>query len=578
MRLIRILGSLWTAVTIIASLAVMLSVSTLIESHYGTPVAQRWVYRAGWFDVFLGLIALNILCSTLTRWPFKRRHTGFIVTHIGILMVLAGSLLTRLAGVEGQLLLFEGEQRDRIQKSDLEVVLHRHGAGVVSFPLPRRGSAPLDLSRLSAGLRAEMTAYTEHSAEEEIVTEGGPSDPDNAAVRLRLKSERAGFDGEFWLIERHPHDPHSDEKDLGPAMISLVRGLPEPPAAGIDGAAGPELVVRSRSTGAAITLDLDSPAAETALDGSGIVRNVRFLPDARVGSDNELINASDDYNNPAVFFELALPDGSIVPVFRFQRFPEFDSSHGRRSAQAQDLEVEFKLPGAPARSAPRGGPSLFIHTDGSQWRYVSGSSRGSVTGEVRSGETTQTGWMDFAFTAEELFGKARVEHKVKPAASGGSPAAEVRIRRGERELWRGWIPEAGSAAFTDGNDTYRIGLRRVPYMLPFALKLKDFRKIDYPGSSEPMAYESDVVLEDASSSTIIHKTISMNKPLDYAGFRIFQSSFVEDTGRGEASVFTVAKNPGITLIYSGSVVLFTGVVLVFFVAPLSSLPTGRIRP
>lgn len=577
MRLLRILGSLWTAVAIIGSLALMLSVSTLIESHYGTPVAQRWVYRAGWFDVFLGLIALNILCSTLTRWPFKRRHTGFIVTHIGILMVLTGSLLTRLVGVEGQLLLFEGEQRDRIQKSDLEVVLHRHGAGVVSFPLPRQGaSAPLDLSSLSAGLGASMTAYTEHSTEEEIITEGSAADPANAAIRIRLNSQKAGFDGAFWLVENHPHDPHADETDLGPALVGLVRGLPETPAAA-DEPSSPELVLRYRSSGASVTLDLSSPPAETAL-GDDRVRNVRFMPDARVGSDNELVNASEEYNNPAVFFELVSPDGTHIPVFRFQRFPEFDSSHGRRSDKAKDLEVQFRLPGSPVRSTPRGGPSLFIHTDGKEWKYVSASSRGSASGDIRKGELTQTGWMDFAFTAEELYQRARVEHTIKPAASGGSPAAEIRITRGERQIWKGWIPEAGSAAFVDGKDNYRIGLRRAPQILPFSLKLKDFRKIDYPGSAEPMAYESDVVLEDPSTSTVIHKTISMNKPLDYAGYRIFQSSFVQDTGRGEASVFTVAKNPGITLIYSGSVVLFTGVVLVFFVAPLSSLPTGRMRP
>lgn len=580
MRLLRILGSLWTAVAIIGSLALMLGISTLIESRYGTPVAQRWVYRAGWFDVFLGLIALNILCSTLTRRPFKRRHTGFIVTHIGILMVLTGSLLTRLAGVEGQLLLFEGQQRDRIQKSDLEVVLHRRGAGVVSFPLPRqRASAPLDLSRLSAGLGAEMTAYAEHSSEEEIVSEGGASDPENAAVRIRLESQRTGSDVSFWLIERHPSDPHADEHDLGPARVRLVRGLPDPPRVAGQAPSKPELVIRCRSTGDTVRLDLSAPPTEAALGTKGdVIRHIRFMPDARVGADNQLVNASEAYENPAVIFELIAADGTSVPVFRFQRFPEFDSSHGRLSDKAKDLEVEFRLPGTSPESSPRGGPSLFIHTDGVRWQYASRSSRGSSEGEVIKGQRTPTGWMDFAFTAEELLRRARIERKVSRAASGGSPAAEIRITRGKREIWKGWLPEAGSATFTDGKDDYHIGLRRVPLILPFSLKLKDFRKIDYPGSAEPMAYESDVVLEDPSSSTVIHKTISMNKPLDYAGFRIFQSSFVQDAGGGEASVFTVAKNPGIALIYGGSVVLFTGAVLVFFVAPFSSLPTGRIRP
>ncbi|MCG3176642.1 MAG: hypothetical protein MOGMAGMI_01600 [Candidatus Omnitrophica bacterium] len=573
MKLLRILGSLWTAVAIIGTLAVMLTVSTLIESHYGTPVAQRWVYRAGWFDVFLALIAVNIICSTLTRWPFKVRHTGFIVTHIGILMVLTGSLLTRLVGVEGQILLYEGEARDRIQTSDLEVVLHRHGSAVASFRLPQAGSRrPFDLSKLSAGLGARMVAYTDHAREETRITEGGPEAPANAALEVRLKSERAGFDGRFQLVENHPNDPHADEIDMGPALIGLARGLPaEPVAAGAESVA-PQLIVRSRADGSSVSIDLDTPAAETPVS-AGVIRNVRFMPDARVSADNQLVNAGEAYNNPAVFFELVSPDGSVTPVFRFHRFPEFDSSHGR-AVRAKDLEVEFRLPGGTATAAPRSGPSLFFHTDGDAWIYVSSSSRGSARGEVRPGESTPTGWMDFAFTVERTFSRAKVQRHITPAAGSGSPAAELEVLRGERQLWQGWVPEAGSVEFTDGPDRYTLGLRRVPHRLPFGLKLKDFRKIDYPGSAEAMAYESDVVLEDPSTSTVIHKTISMNKPLDYAGWRIFQSSFAPDTGQGEVSIFTVAKNPGITLIYSGSVVLFTGVVLVFFVPPLSSLPSN----
>ena len=95
--------------------------------------------------------------------------------------------------------------------------------------------------------------------------------------------------------------------------------------------------------------------------------------------------------------------------------------------------------------------------------------------------------------------------------------------------------------------------------------------MDYPGTNRPASYESDVVLEDSKENVSIHKTIKMNKPLDYKGFRIFQSSFVQDPEFGEASVFTIAKNPGITFIYSGACVLFMGVFLLFFVKPLSSL-------
>ena len=61
----------------------------------------------------------------------------------------------------------------------------------------------------------------------------------------------------------------------------------------------------------------------------------------------------------------------------------------------------------------------------------------------------------------------------------------------------------------------------------------------------------------------------MNEPMDYAGYRIFQSSYLQEPS-GEASIFTVAKNPGVTLLYTGSTVLFIGTFITFFVPALSS--------
>jgi len=33
--------------------------------------------------------------------PWKRHHTGFLLTHLGIIVLLAGALIGRLYGVEG---------------------------------------------------------------------------------------------------------------------------------------------------------------------------------------------------------------------------------------------------------------------------------------------------------------------------------------------------------------------------------------------------------------------------------------------------------------------------------------------
>ena len=122
---------------------------------------------------------------------------------------------------------------------------------------------------------------------------------------------------------------------------------------------------------------------------------------------------------------------------------------------------------------------------------------------------------------------------------------------------------------SSGQWTLRLRTKDRP--VPFSLSLKDFRKVDYPGTNRAASFESDVRLHDTAEHVTIEKTISMNKPLDCQGYRIFQSSYVQDPQGGEASIFTVAKNPGIFLIYLGSCVTFLGGFLVFFVPVFSSI-------
>ena len=100
--------------------------------------------------------------------------------------------------------------------------------------------------------------------------------------------------------------------------------------------------------------------------------------------------------------------------------------------------------------------------------------------------------------------------------------------------------------------------------LPFSLTLKQFRKVDYPGTQDAASFESDVVLTDTQRKLTLERTISMNRPLEYDGYKIFQTSYMRDQNGLNGSVFTVAKNPGIPWIYLGSIVAFLGALFQFY--------------
>src|SRR5579864_2542249 len=104
------------------SLASVLAVGTWVESRYGTVAVQEWVYRSWWFAILLAFLATNILCAALIRYPWTKRQTGFVITHAGLLTVLAGAFWSFQFADEGQVGLLEGEKTDLLLRPDHPVI------------------------------------------------------------------------------------------------------------------------------------------------------------------------------------------------------------------------------------------------------------------------------------------------------------------------------------------------------------------------------------------------------------------------------------------------------------------------
>ena len=85
--LVRFLSSVKVALPMILLLAALLATGTILESLYTASIAKRFVYGTWWFDAFLLLLGVNVLGSALSRFPWKKYQTGFVITHLGILCV-----------------------------------------------------------------------------------------------------------------------------------------------------------------------------------------------------------------------------------------------------------------------------------------------------------------------------------------------------------------------------------------------------------------------------------------------------------------------------------------------------------
>ena len=98
-------ASLKLAIFTMICLALLVAIGTVVESRYDADFAREQVYHRWWMFFLLILLAINLTAVMIHRWPWRPRHLGFLLAHLGILTLLAGSLWTYLWGIDGSLYL-----------------------------------------------------------------------------------------------------------------------------------------------------------------------------------------------------------------------------------------------------------------------------------------------------------------------------------------------------------------------------------------------------------------------------------------------------------------------------------------
>ncbi|MFO0953988.1 MAG: cytochrome c biogenesis protein ResB [Isosphaeraceae bacterium] len=74
------------------------------------------------FAILLAFLGANILCAATIRFPWKKRQTGFVITHAGLLVLLAGSWYALMTSDEGQVAALENEVKSELVRRDYPVV------------------------------------------------------------------------------------------------------------------------------------------------------------------------------------------------------------------------------------------------------------------------------------------------------------------------------------------------------------------------------------------------------------------------------------------------------------------------
>lgn len=565
---LRVVGSVWMAVPVVLALAAALAAGTWYEARFGTPAAQRDVYRSGWFFLLQLFLALNLAVAALRRWPWQRRHAGFVMVHAGIITLLAGGLLGAHLGVQGELIIPEQGTEAALQLAERVLVVHQPNPGIhalfpTAFETRRWQRAPGHTFQVQGeGRTYQLTVdryFPNAVAEERVVAgAGGP------AARVEALG---GPSSSLWLWG---DDPARQVAAWGPLHVGFFEATT--PAALAALGRPPRPISRSARGTLVLTLPWGPPHRVAVAGAVGrpvplpgtpyTVTIQRYFADLRVTADG-VVNQSDRPRNPAVAFTIA--DGTATYAqIALARAPGFAEAHGLAAPIPVRAVYDHPLDDPPLP------PHLLgvVRAPGGRFQTLITDAEGDVIQRrpIAVGETLTHPALGAAVRFAEFLpsGTREVTYRPGDRDEVRRPVLHLTVT-GPTGRAAVWLPEGipQTVPVDDHPLVIEYAPRRVP--LPFAVTLQDFRKRTYPGTTTAASFESEVTLRDAARGVTLHRVIRMNGPLTYRGYTLFQASYSETPV--ETTVLSVRNDPGVPLVYAGFVTVIAGLLAMFYWRP-----------
>ncbi len=225
-KVIKRLASIKIAVFVILAIAAMSAWGTIVESIYNDAKrAQETVYHS-WYSYLIFLIlTINLTAVIFDRYPWKKRHIGFISAHVGIIILILGSVYTRYFGIDGSMAFNINESRNRVTVGETDLIVY---SGLLT------GGARKVYEKEVHFLKSPPSPDNPHVIEignEQIIIddfrpysipqnkiEASDKDTDGPALRFQISNDRVN-QSDWLMLGREGFDV----KDLGPAKIALAR-------------------------------------------------------------------------------------------------------------------------------------------------------------------------------------------------------------------------------------------------------------------------------------------------------------------------------------------------------------------
>jgi hypothetical protein len=578
-RVIHWLGSLQLALVLLATIAIACAIATFAESNFNTKIAQTYIYKAPWFQIWLGVLCVNLFAVTLTRWPWQRRHIGFVVTHYGIITLLIGAMIGMQTGFEGNVTLRKDAPPVTRITTNRSIIQLESPADSALYLMPFDAEAtppsagrPRTFSVPGTDLKIVADEFSPNLIHERrfIASEAANAAP---SALLRLSSKMAGQTLDFPLALRGSQP--IEEDFFGLARIVFRPALAEPPLTTEQETvmvfANYAPIVQAHGTPSGVTVRLSE-------DGS----KVTILSPQGVGGT---------YMRSEIMNQPITEAGSLVIVEDY--WPDFAMRDGRPATLSGSpnnpaaLVRIFRLEGAEDAK-----PSLELApaNEGIAYRLRRGP-QVVATGNAKPGDSFVLGWADWRAELVQFFSRAELASEIKagpalPKDERGIPGfrAHLETGNGKRGSDR-WVESGQITALTDGTRVVRIGYGLETKPLPFSLKLLNFEVPRDEGTDTPSNFLATIEFRDSATGATKMDVAEMNHPASFPGTPLanltgfnYKFSQAEWNPRDlNETTLQVLYDPGWLLKWIGSLGICLGIAIMFYWTPggRNSEPPGQ---
>lgn len=613
-KIFKFLSSVKLAVPLMLLVSAVVAYGTVLESQYNSEYSSLMIYKTFWFGSLIILLWTNIFCATISRIPFKKHHLGFVITHIGLLMLLAGGYMTNQYGIDGQLSVTEGQSSSSVVLPNLMIGYQAETAAVPQvFKFKKmifeKKQDDLDFLNDEIGHLFQVVRYVPFGQIDKTF-KANQGDSQDIALSFILKSN-------FFNVSEWLHTKNNPEMQLGPATLRLVKvdSLQEVKAAkGIKTKTQPKRIVNSVNTlPTEDTIEVfdfknGKKIAEVSLNKlslkpqlfNGVKVTLTKHYRAAVVAANKLEESIDpSQSNPALEISVE-KSGQKLREILYAKFSQFalnkqgsfglrfvyksngvvvseqpmNGAHSNPHGESQESKVDVtEQDSSSAQSAAQAqAPDMgsmgsrvvefkVVPSDKTQARVTLFKNNQQVmTQIIHEGESLQTPWMGMTI----FLGSIQVGSEeqidvtpINPEKRAQLPPSAVQIKSGENLFW---LTEGEQKNVQINKKNYTVYFGREIFDLPFAVSLQKFTKVDYPGTNTAMSFES---LAQFGENGEVRK-VSMNEPHKQSGYTIYQASYILNPGQPAVSIFSVNQDPGRFWKYLGSLILACGIIILTY--------------